>query len=306
VKGQSLAGVTTLNFHNNIVDPGWLNEVMAFRLYRDAGVPAPRSSYLRLYVTVTGQTARKYLGLYTLAENVDEHFFEARLKSGAGAILKPVSVNPFKDLGSDWKNYVQTYDPKTDLSVAEQRRVMEFCRFVTHASDAEFAAGIGGYVDLEAFARFFAVVVWINDIDGLLDRGQNFYVHLNPATNKFSFIPWDADHAFGAFAAVQSGNYETGSIYKPWSDNIRFLARMYAVPAFRTAYLGRLREFSDTVFRQERFVAQVAEIAPVIRPAVTEESRRLTRFEDIVAGRTGLLKFTAARARSVTSQLAAR
>jgi len=306
VKGQKLAGVSTLNFHNNVTDPGWMNEVLSYRLYRDAGVPAPRSSYARVYLTVTGQFARRYAGLYTLVENVDENFFKARLAAGAaaGAILKPVSVNPFKDLGNDWSKYIQTYDPKTDLSDAEQRRVMEFCRFVTSATDAEFAARIGEYIDLDAFARYFAVLVWINNIDSLLDRGQNFYVHLGAASHKMIFVPWDQDHSFGGFASVQAGHYETGSIYKPWSNNIRFLARMYAVPAFRTAYLDRMREFSGTIFKPERFRAQVAEIAPVIRPAVTDEPNRLARFDAVVAGRTGLLPFTAARAASVIAQLA--
>lgn len=106
VKGQKLAGIETLNLHNNITDPGWMNEVLSYRLYRDAGVPAPRSSYARVFVTVTGQFTRRYVGLYTVAENVDENFFQARLGSGAGALLKPVTVNPFKDLGNDWKRYV--------------------------------------------------------------------------------------------------------------------------------------------------------------------------------------------------------
>jgi hypothetical protein len=175
---------------------------------------------------------------------------------------------------------------------------------VSHAPDAEFAARIGEYVDLQAFARYVAVLVWINNIDSLLDRGQNFYVHLSPSTRKFIFIPWDQDHSFGGFASVQRGAYATGSIYKPWSDNIRFLARMFAVPAFRTAYLARMREFSDTIFKPARFAAQVGEIAPVIRPAVMEERSRLTGFDAVVAGRSGLLPFTAARAKSVVAQLA--
>ena len=303
VKGQKLAGLETLNFHNNITDAGWMNEVLAYRLYRDAGVPAPRSSYLRMYVTVAGQFSHKYLGLYTLAENVDENFFQARTGSGAGMLLKPVSVNPFKDLGNDWKAYVQTYDPKSDLTDAEQRRVIEFCRLVTHASDAEFATRIGSYIDLEAFARYYAVLVWINNIDSLLDRGQNFYLHEHPVTHTFTFVPWDQDHSFGGFAQVERRQYETGSIYKPWSDNIRFLARMYAVPAFRNAYLARMREFSGTIFKPERFAAQVAELTPIIRPVVAEEPRRVRGFEDVAAGRTGLVPFTAARARSVVAQL---
>jgi len=304
VKGQKLAGVETLNFHNNITDVGFMNEVLSYRLYRDAGVPAPRSSYVRVYVTVTGQFARRYAGLYTLAENVDENFFKARLGTGDGAILKPVSVNPFRDLGNDWARYVQTYDPKTELTAAEQRRVIEFCQFVSRAKDPDFAAHIGDFVDLDAFARYFAVLVWINNIDSLLDRGQNFYMHLGPATHKFIFVPWDQDHSFGGFNSVQRGDYANGSIEHPWSDNIHFLARMYAVPAFRAAYLARMREFSVTVFKPERFAAQVAEIAPVIRPAVTSEPARVAPFDGVVAGRTGLLPFTAARAKSVTAQLA--
>ncbi len=75
VKGQKLAGVSTLNLHSNITDASWMNEVLAYRLYRDAGAPAPRTAYARVYVTIPGSQARKYLGLYSLVENVDTNFF---------------------------------------------------------------------------------------------------------------------------------------------------------------------------------------------------------------------------------------
>jgi CotH kinase protein len=32
VKGQKLAGVSTLNLHSNITDASWMNEVLAYRL----------------------------------------------------------------------------------------------------------------------------------------------------------------------------------------------------------------------------------------------------------------------------------
>src|SRR5204862_2644139 len=47
VKGQSLGGATKLNLHNNVTDPSWMNEPLSYRLYRDAGVPAPRTAYTR-------------------------------------------------------------------------------------------------------------------------------------------------------------------------------------------------------------------------------------------------------------------
>jgi hypothetical protein len=134
VKGQKLAGLSTINFHNSIADPGWMNEVLAYRLYRDAGVPAPRTAFVRVTLTVPGLYDRKYTGLYVIVENVDSNFVQAHFKSDAGTVLKPVTVKPFSDLGSDWARYAQTYDPKTDLTDAEKQRIIEFCKLVTNGS----------------------------------------------------------------------------------------------------------------------------------------------------------------------------
>ena len=69
---------------------------------------------MRVWVTIAGEVDRKYAGLYWLVENVDTNFIQARFKTKDGPILKPVSVNPFNDLGNDWAKYIQTYDPKTE------------------------------------------------------------------------------------------------------------------------------------------------------------------------------------------------
>jgi len=78
VKGQKLAGLTSLNLHTNITDASWMNEVLSFRLYRDFGSPAPRTSYARVYVTVPGTHANTYLGLFSIVEDVDSTFGQAR------------------------------------------------------------------------------------------------------------------------------------------------------------------------------------------------------------------------------------
>ena len=176
VKGQKLAGLTTLNLHNNVSDASWMNEVLSHRLFRDAGVPAPRTAYARVYVTVPGQYERKFFGLYSVVEDIDRHFAQERFGPAAGAIFKPVTPNLFADLGPAWEQYNQTYDPKTVLSAQQRQRVIDFCRLVTHADDAQFAAQAGQYLDLEEFARFMEVTVWLPTLDSLLGAGQNFYV----------------------------------------------------------------------------------------------------------------------------------
>ena len=175
-----------------------------------------------MYLTVEGQREKRYLGLYSISENVDENFAEDRFGTRKGAIFKPSTQELFTDWGPDWAVYNQSYDPKTDLTDAQKQRVIALGRLVSSATDEEFAAKIGDYVDLDDFARYFAVLVWLANHDSLLQNGQNFYTYLHPDTNRMHFIAWDQDFSFG-----NSRNNGTWSIYYPWSGNNRFLSRLY-------------------------------------------------------------------------------
>jgi spore coat protein CotH len=286
VKGQKLAGVTSLNLHSNVTDATEMNEPLSHRLYRDAGVPAPRTAYAKVYVTVPGKHERTYLGLYSMIEDVDKTFIKDEAKHKGGAIFKPVTPNLFADLGNDWAKYKQAYDPKTELSDKQIRRVIDFSRLLTAADDAAFAAKVGDYLDLEEFARFMAVTAWLSTHDSILGMGQNFYVYLDPKTDKFQFIPWDLDHSFGQFPMAGSQEQrEKLSIRHPWRGDVRLLERVFKVPAFEKIYLAKMREFSGTIFNPERFKQQVDEVAAAIRPGIQEESAaKLERFDKAVAG----------------------
>jgi hypothetical protein len=287
VKGQRLAGVTTLNLQNNITDATVMNEVLAYRLYRDAGVPAPRTAYARVFVTVPGKHDRQYYGLYSLSENVSKPFVEDRFGTKVGAIFKPVTPSLFADLGADWSAYSQTYDPKADLEAEQKKAVMDLCRLVTQADDTEFAARISKFIDLPGVARFMAVMVYLSDLDGILGPGQNLYLYLHPKTQQFQFIPWDQDRTWGQFARASQEQRDNLSIHRPWQGENPFLERLFKLEAFKKPYLANLDEFSKTIFSPERLAKQVDEVAAAIRPAVQEESEsNLARFDKAVAGET--------------------
>ncbi len=284
-KGQSLGGVKVLTLQNNVTDAGMMNEVLAYRLYRDAGVPAPRTAYARVFVTVPGKHERKYLGLYSMTEAVDKQFLERHFGTKRGALFKPVTPSLFTDLGADWAAYNQIYDPKVALLEEQKKAVMELSRFVTQADDAAFARHIGEFIDLPEFARFMAVMVYLSDLDGILGVGQNLYLHLNPKSQQFQFIPWDQDHSWGQFNRASQEQRDKLSIHHPWQGENPFLERMFNVEAFKRQYLARLDEFGRTIFTPDRIAQQVDQIAAVIRPAVQEESEsKLTRFDQVVAG----------------------
>jgi spore coat protein H len=105
---------------------------------------------------------------------------------------------------------------------------------------------------------------------------------------KMQFLPWDLDHSFGQFPLIGTqGQRENLSINHPWRGENRFLERMFKVEEFKKLYLMHMQDFSKSIFRPERFIKQVDEIAAAIRPAVAEESpTKLARFESVVAGQT--------------------
>lgn len=288
VKGQKLAGVSKLNFRNHVMDATWMNEVMSYQLFRDAGVPAPRTAYARVFVNVPGKHNQEYLGLYSIIEDIDTNFAEERFGSKKGAIFKPVGHDLFGYRGENWSSYKPSYDPKTDLSEKQIRRVIDFAKLVSNASDPEFAAKLGDYLDLDEFARFMAVTVWLPTLDSLLGPGHNFYVYLHPKTHKFQFFPWDLDHSFGQFGLMGGQNSsESLSIHRPWLGENRFLERVFKVEAFKKLYLAKLDEFSKTIFQPERLHEQMDAIAAAIRPAVREESTtKLARFERLLTSGT--------------------
>lgn len=299
VKGQKLGKVSTLDFRNNVTDASWMNEVLGYRLYRDAGVPAPRTTYVRLFLTIPGKFDKRLLGLYSLTEDLGNAFLEERFGSAAGALLKPYSPGSsvlFSYRGPQWLDYVQALDPKETPTAGDQKRIMDFCYLVTKAPESELAQKLGNFVDLDELARFMAVTVWLSDGDSLMDNRQNFYAYLDPKSGKLQFIPWDLDHTFGQFPQhLNQREREKRPIFPPWYRSNAFLEKIFKVPAFRALYVTHLAEFSKTLFEPGRLAAQVDELRPYLRPSIAEQGRAyrsdaLQRFDNAVAGKPNELR----------------
>lgn len=282
-KGQKFAGITKFNLHSCATDDSYMNEVLSYQLFREANVPSPRTAYARVYVTVPGKHDKQYAGLYSVVEDVDKTFAEERFDQTKGAIFKPSTRSLFNYLGDDWEKYNQMYDPKTTLSKKQEKRVIEFSKFVTSATDEEFTKGLAGFLEIDEFARFMAATVWLANGDSILMMGQNYYVYLDPDTNKFSFLPWDLDLSFGKFMGAGAEM----SINKPFQPQNKFLDRIFKVDAFKKPYLDALAKYNKTLFEPTRLTKLVDELAAVIRPAIKDESEtKLTRFDKAIAGET--------------------
>jgi len=321
-RAQQLAGRTLFNLHNLSADVSCLSDTLAYEFFREAGVPAPRTAFARVFLTIDGQFDQRLLGLYLLVENLDGKWAREVLRAEPIALFKPVTNELFHDLGDDWAAYEAEYYPKTRIGALQQRRLIELARLVTQAQDPEFAARIGEFIDLDEFACFLACEATLAHYDGILAQGQNFLIYLDPRSNRFGFIPWDQDHSWGEFGLMDTAERrERASLWHPWVGQNRFLERMLVVDDFKRRYRGQIERLLATFFVPDRLARRIDELAGVVRPAIAEESSdKLARFEAAVASqrpdgprqpqRVGanrpvhkLKRFVEIRARNVRQQL---
>jgi RNA polymerase sigma factor (sigma-70 family) len=281
--GQKLGGMDELTFSSLISADSCVGEALAYEFFREAGVPAPRTAYGWLSASVTEKWDRKPLGLYLMVEAVDNEFAAERFGSKSTPIFKPVTYTLFEHLGDEWSAYAPIYDLKTKATPEQQRRVIDFARLVSFATDAEFAARVGDFLDLDEFARFLAGEVLLPSYDSILAVGQNFYMYLDPRSNKFGFIPWDLDSAWGAIWIASKAEQARASIWHPWIGENRFIERVMAVEEFRRIYRSHLEDFLARLYVPGRLHRRIDEIATVIRdPIAAQSAFRLDRFEQAV------------------------
>ncbi|HUR47371.1 MAG TPA: CotH kinase family protein, partial [Candidatus Saccharimonadales bacterium] len=285
-KGQKLAGLDELTFNSLVWDSSRLSDALGYEFFRDAGVPAPRTAYAWLSTSVEDRWVRKPLGLYLMVETVGQKFIEERFGSKNTPLFKPSTYELFAYLGEDWSVYSSIYNLKTKATPAKLERIIGLARLVSSGSDGDFQKQAGEYLNLDELARFLAAEVLLSHYDGILLDGQNFYMYLHPGSNKFGFIPWDLDSAWGNFWIGSKPELERASIWHPWVGKNRFLEKVMSLPEFRKIYRAHLEELMLGPFQPARLEARIDELAAVIRdPIAAESGFLLKQFEQSISKR---------------------
>ena len=87
VRDQTFFGFPNLNLTNNSQDASFLRAKVVGDLFREAGVPAARTAFVRVFFD--RGAGSQYLGLYTLVEIPDEPMLVAQFGSENGNLYKP-------------------------------------------------------------------------------------------------------------------------------------------------------------------------------------------------------------------------
>ena len=307
----SFAGLKKVNLQSCAADPTLLREAISYDLFREAGVPASLTGWASVATDVDGEV--KPCGLFLVVEQVDKQFLKRVFGESEGLLVKPSAFTAFPYLGDDWSAYESFYNPKTESSPEQQRRLMEFAQLIHLSNQAEFEARVGEYLDVESFLSFLAVNAMLSNLDSFLGGSQNYYAYLSSETDKISLIPWDLDHSFGSLEIIGTPESRLHhSIKQPQIGvgNNRLIERLLKMPAVKQAYLSRVDKLLDSVFAKQKWLDQIEATAEVVRPRLDDEAslrmKAAISGDDAAWKRYSLEQFVRARHDSIQDQLAGR
>lgn len=312
----SFRGLKAITLNNNVMDTTRIREAAGYDVFRAAGVPAPRTAFTEVSLHVPDRYDHELLGVYTAVEPIDKAFLKRHFKSGKGMLLKPENLRSgIEYLGEEWKPYAEAYGPKDEPTDTEKKRLIAFAKLVNRADDAAFAKEIGDYLDVESFFRFLATAAYLAHYDSFIGLGHNYLLYLNPETKKFHFIPWDMDHAFGAFFPFgQSQQLAEASIIHPHGGANKLIDRLLAIPDRKKEYQELFKKLNGTAFDTERVLKVVRTCEAAVKEPIAREEAAAKKRGPAVFGfgppggfgppQMSVADFVKARSKSIAAQLA--
>jgi len=289
VKGQSLHGMKKFVLNNAVQDPSFLSELVAYEIWRRAGVPARRASHVR--VRLNGA----YLGVYVVAESYEGGFLDRTFADGKGNLYEGA---PGVDLSD-----VDALELDTNTQTNDRSDLVALAAVLLATPDEEFAAALEGVLDVEEFLRYWAVEALLDHWDGYAAQSaedasipgpNNYYAYHDPSTGLFSLLPWGADQCL-----VRAGS----SVLAPPQPLSLLAHRCFQDANLRARYVDHLRS-ALAAWDAEELGALVTAAYERIAGSVSEgDQNPAVAFATFRAAVTSLRSFLRTRPATVLSQL---
>ena len=192
---KTFYGLKKLQLHSQNLDPSQMHERLAYWLYRQMGVIAPRSVHAKLYINNIFQ------GVYALTEQIDDQFIKANFNDHNGNLYK--EIWPLKSDGTAMDENSLKNALKTNQSDGDVSRMKSFAQQIIDSDDNNLSTVVAQSMDTSQIVAYTIVDRMIKNDDGAFHwycffqecAPHNFYWYEN-TNGEFTLIPWDMDNAF--------------------------------------------------------------------------------------------------------------
>lgn len=219
--GGRLRGLEGLTLNNMVQDPSGVHERLAYALFRDAGVPAPRTGHAALYLN------GEYRGLYANIETVDDTFLARWFDDPDGNLYEGAYG---QDLTSgSYTSLEQDRQGEDDVAAYEDLAVL--AALLDEEPSEERVRELEALVDLDRALRMWAVEVLIGHWDGYFYYPNNYRVYHDPSTGLLTLLPWGTDQTF----SWTGGIYSAAGTLAEWCLEIPSVRERYQLALWDAA-----------------------------------------------------------------------
>ena len=259
-KGE-IEGLTNLTLNNNKQDTSLMSQFMGYALFNAIGSPAPRCAYAK--VTVNG----KSLGVYSHVETVRKPLLKRAFGNDDGPLYEGTVV----DFNEEWEN---SFEHKRGDDALGREKIIALIDVLADNQVTE--AAIGELVDLDRFYRFWAIESLLGFWDGYSGNNNNYFIYLNPDTDKFHFLPWGADALFTDFSMDFRRNAQAPTSVKTQG---LIAYRLYQLETGRERYAKTMMELLENHWNAEELLAELDRVAAMIQSYLLPEQREFQEEE---------------------------
>ncbi len=251
-KNGGIEGLTNLTFNNNQQDVSLVSQFLGYALFNAAGSPAPRCGYAS--VKVNGV----HLGIYSHVETVRRSLLQRGFGNSDGTLYE----GPYVDFCQGWEG---SFEHKTGEDAPGREKIGQLIQ-VLQRDDQDIEQAIGELVHLNSFYTFWALEGLLGFWDGYSGNSNNYFIYLNPETDKFHFIPWGADSLFVRFSKL---GYDPRA---PLSVKTQGLIahKLYQLESGRERYAETLAAIMDKLWNETELFAEVDRIEAMVTPHLVE------------------------------------
>ncbi|HIM23805.1 MAG TPA: hypothetical protein EYM30_06350, partial [Verrucomicrobia bacterium] len=132
-------------------------------------------------------------------------------------------------------------------------------------------------IDEEAFYKFWVLEGLLSFWDGYSGNRNNYFIYLNPGTEKLHFMPWGADCLFEKYSRLRVDRSS------PRSVRLKGLVarKLYQIPSVRKKYAATMKKLMAEHWDEEKLLAETERIEAMVTPHISPYQRRGVRFEAI-------------------------
>jgi len=275
--------VRRLHLNADYIDPTRMRSALCFRLFADAGVPAPLCRHTRL--TVSGEP----LGIYMLLESVDRDFCRRRgWKPGPiyYALNRNANFSLVSPTTRSLKQPLETgYKAVARADFTPLRRMLMDLNL---APDRTFAAVADRCIDVEGYLRWLLVAVFVGNRDGFV---HNYALYRDPDSGLFRIIPWDYDATWGIDVHGRPARLDRVPI-GGWN---RLSQRLLASPSIRRRYRRLVVEMLNGPLSPESVLPLIDNLRSRLAPWIDKDVQTLAEGGDFSTGVQGLRRWAVER-----------